>query len=312
MKKALLIIGGLFLALLIAVGIYAWYLYDSVADTAENINEGEDRQSNLRDADVDMDSSEPISILLMGVDARNGSTSGRTDTMIVATVNPETESTKMVSIPRDTYTEIIGRGDEEKDKITHANAFGGADMAMNTVENFLNVPIDYYATINFEGFEDIVDAVGGVTVENDFAFSDNGYDFPEGEIEMDGEKALTYVRMRKEDPRGDLGRNERQRQVLEAVANKGQSVTSITRIGDYLDVVEENVRTNMTFDDMKDLRSNYFSARNDIENINFENGQDRTIDGIYYMEQDPAEVQEISSMLREHLELEDGEEAPAE
>lgn len=310
MKKALLIIGGLFLALLIAVGIYAWYLYDSVADTAENINEGNDRQSDLRDVDVDMDSSEPISILLMGVDARNGSTSGRTDTMIVATINPETESTKMVSIPRDTYTEIIGRGN--KDKITHAYAFGGADMAMNTVENFLNVPIDYYATINFEGFEDIVDAVGGVTVENDFAFSDNGYDFPEGEIEMDGEKALTYVRMRKEDPRGDLGRNERQRQVLEAVANKGQSVTSITRIGDYLDVVEENVRTNMTFDDMKDLRSNYFSARNDIENINFENGQDRTIDGIYYMEQDPAEVQEISSMLREHLELEDGEEVPAE
>ncbi|MDX6154043.1 LCP family protein [Marinococcus sp. PL1-022] len=310
MKKALLIIGGLFLALLIAVGIYAWYLYDSVADTAENINEGNDRQSDLRDVDVDMDSSEPISILLMGVDARNGSTSGRTDTMIVATINPETESTKMVSIPRDTYTEIIGRG--TKDKITHAYAFGGADMAMNTVENFLNVPIDYYATINFEGFEDIVDAVGGVTVENDFAFSDNGYDFPEGEIEMDGEKALTYVRMRKEDPRGDLGRNERQRQVIEAVANKGQSVTSITRIGDYLDVVEENVRTNMTFEDMKDLRSNYFSARNDIENINFENGQDRNIDGIYYMEQDPAEVQEISSMLREHLELEDGEEAPAE
>lgn len=310
MKKALLIIGGLFLALLIAVGIYAWYLYDSVADTAENINEGEDRQSNLRDADVDMDTSEPISVLLMGVDARDGSTSGRTDTMIVATINPETESTKMVSIPRDTYTEMVGRGTQ--DKITHAYAFGGADMAMNTVENFLNVPIDYYATINFDGFEDIVDAVGGVTVENDFAFSDNGHDFPEGEIELDGEEALTYVRMRKEDPRGDLGRNERQRQVLEAVANKGQSVTSITRIGDYLDVVEENVRTNMTFDDMKDLRSNYFGARNDIENINFENGQDRTIDGIYYMEQDPAEVQEISNTLRDHLELEDGEEAPAE
>lgn len=310
MKKALLIIGGLFLALLIAVGIYAWYLYDSVADTAENINEGEDRQSNLRDADVDMDTSEPISVLLMGVDARDGSTSGRTDTMIVATINPETESTKMVSIPRDTYTEMVGRGTQ--DKITHASAFGGADMAMNTVENFLNVPIDYYATINFDGFEDIVDAVGGVTVENDFAFSDNGHDFPEGEIELDGEEALTYVRMRKEDPRGDLGRNERQRQVLEAVANKGQSVTSITRIGDYLDVVEENVRTNMTFDDMKDLRSNYFGARNDIENINFENGQDRTIDGIYYMEQDPAEVQEISNTLRDHLELEDGEEAPAE
>lgn len=310
MKKALLIIGGLFLALLIAIGIYAWYLYDSVADTAENINEGDDRQSDLREADVDMDSSEPISILLMGVDARDGSTSGRTDTMIIATINPETESTKMVSIPRDTYTEIVGRGTQ--DKITHAYAFGGADMAMNTVENFLNVPIDYYATINFEGFEDMVDAVGGVTVENDFAFSDNGYDFPEGEIEMDGEKALTYVRMRKEDPRGDLGRNERQRQVIEAVANKGQSVTSITRIGDYLDVVEENVRTNMTFDDMKDLRSNYFGARNDIENINFENGEDRTIDGIYYMEQDPAEVQEISNTLRDHLELGDGEEAPAE
>src|SRR5690606_27392907 len=132
---------------------------------------------------------------------------------IVLTVNPNKESIQMVSIPRDTRTEIIGKGFE--DKINHAYAFGGMEMAIDTVENFLDIPIDYYVQVNMEGFKDLIDAVGGVTVENDLAFTQDGYHFPEGTITLYGDEALAFVRMRKNDPRGEFGRQLRQRQIIE-------------------------------------------------------------------------------------------------
>ena len=85
------------------------------------------------------------------------------------TVNPTEQSTKMISIPRDTLTELIGR--DKKDKINHAYAFGGTAMAVTSIENLLDIPIDYVAMINMEGFESIVDAVGGISVTNEFRFS---------------------------------------------------------------------------------------------------------------------------------------------
>ncbi|RKJ22727.1 LytR family transcriptional regulator, partial [Butyricicoccus sp. 1XD8-22] len=93
---------------------------------------------------------------------------GRSDSIIVMTVNPKTESIDMLSIPRDTRVEIVGKGVD--DKINHAYAFGGVEMSMNTVEKFLDIPIDYYIKLNMEGFKEIVDAVGGVDVNNDIDF----------------------------------------------------------------------------------------------------------------------------------------------
>ena len=94
---------------------------------------------------------------------------------MVITLNPKNNSMKTVSIPRDTYTEIVGKG--KSDKINHAYAFGGVDMSVATVEKFLNVPINYYIEVNMEGFKDIVDAVGGVDVNNDLEFSLEGKHF---------------------------------------------------------------------------------------------------------------------------------------
>src|SRR5690606_29205840 len=108
------------------------------------------------------------------------------------------KSMKMVSIPRDTRTEIIGKGFQ--DKINHAYAFGGPEMAIDTVENFLDIPIDYFVQVNMESFKDIVDAVGGVTVNNSFSFNAGGYTFNEGQISLNGAEALAYSRMRYEDP----------------------------------------------------------------------------------------------------------------
>ncbi|MGM7703015.1 LCP family glycopolymer transferase [Pseudalkalibacillus sp. Hm43] len=297
-------------ALVIVVGIavigvagYAYYLYDSVKDTAENIHEPIDpeREKAVPKPKVnDKEAPEPISILLMGVDEREND-QGRSDTMIVMTVNPKEESMIMFNIPRDTRTEIIGM--DFDDKINHAYAFGGTKMAVETVENFLDIPINYYVQVNMESFQDIVDAVGGVTVDNGLTFSYGGYSFPQGEIKLDsGKEALAYVRMRKQDPKGDLGRNERQRQVIKAVIDKGARASSITKFDDVLNVISENVKTNITFSEMKDIQSNYKEARKELETFEVE-AQETYINEIFYYIVPEEERNKISDRLKEHLNI---------
>ncbi|MBU9675106.1 LCP family protein [Planococcus sp. CP5-4] len=292
-----------FLLLLLAGGIYAYSVYSNFTTTLDTMHEPVEREkpSVERTDIVEFDQQDPFSVLLLGVDEREDDR-GRSDTMVVMTVNPETQSTKMVSIPRDTYTEIIGRG--TTDKINHAYAFGGIEMSMNTTENLLNIPIDYVVQVNMEGFEDIVDAVDGVTVNNSLAF-DN---FPEGEIELNGEQALDYVQMRKQDPRGDFGRQDRQKQVIQGIMRKGASINSLWNYKDIFDALGQNVRTNMTFDEMVDVQRNYQDAVTNVDQLIVEDGYGETINGIWYYMMDDAELAEIQSTLKEHLELEEATE----
>lgn len=309
MKKPLYILGTLFLLLLLAGGGYAYYLYDSVQGTidSEMHVELERDQSEERETELDMDNQEPVSFLLLGVDAED-SKQGLTDTMMVVTVNPARDSMRMVSLPRDTRVEIPGYG---LDKINHAYGLGGADLALDTVEKYLDLPLDYFVTINMEGFEEMVDAVGGVPVENDFAFEQNEFFFPEGDVYLDGEKALAYSRMRKEDPDGDLGRNARQRQVVNALIDEGAQLSSVARSEELLDVLGSNVLTNLDFDKMVKLQQHYASARHNQETLEIE-GDGERIDGIWYLMVSEEERERISSDLREHLELEDTRSAHVE
>ena len=287
------------LVALIAGGIYVYSVYSNFTTTLDTMHEPVEREqpSVERTEIVEFDQQDPFSVLLLGVDEREDDR-GRSDTMVVMTVNPETQSTKMVSIPRDTYTEIVGRG--TTDKINHAYAFGGIEMSMNTTENLLDIPIDYVVQVNMEGFEDIVDAVDGVTVNNSLAF-DN---FPEGEIELNGEQALDYVQMRKQDPRGDFGRQDRQKQVIQGIMRKGASINSLWNYKDIFDALGQNVRTNMTFDEMVDVQRNYQDAVTNVDQMIIEDGYGETINGIWYYMMDDAELAEIQSTLKEHLELE--------
>src|SRR5699024_1362831 len=107
---------------------------------------------------------ERLNILLLGVDQR-GNDSGRSDALMVLTLKPESDEMQIVSIPRDTRTTIIGRGTE--DKINHAYAFGGADMSIQTVENFLDIELDYFVRINMEGLKELVDEIGTITIDNE-------------------------------------------------------------------------------------------------------------------------------------------------
>ncbi|UJW59198.1 LCP family protein [Bacillus sp. A116_S68] len=305
MKKVMIILGSLFLVSLLAVGGYGFYLYKSVQTTVNSSMHTElnREKPDLREFVVNMEAREPVSFLLLGVDAEE-STSGRTDTMMVVTVNPNDESMRMVSIPRDTRMDIPGLG--KQDKVNHAFAFGGPDMAIAAIENYLDIPIDYFLTVNMDGFQEMVDALGGVSVQNELVFSQNGHEFNEGELFLNGDQALAYARMRKEDPRGDLGRNERQRQIVHGMIKEGAQLSSITRVQSILDALGNNIMTNLTFDNMVSLQQNYMSATRNQETLEL-TGTGDMIDGVWYLIVPEEERLQLSGELRTHLGLESNE-----
>jgi polyisoprenyl-teichoic acid--peptidoglycan teichoic acid transferase len=296
------VVGIVLLLMLLGGGAYAYSIYHSLNSAVETMHEPINRdKSDKRTEEVKFQERDPFSVLLMGVDEREND-KGRSDTMIVLTVNPDTKSVKMLSIPRDTLTDIVGHG--TRDKINHAYAFGGVEMAMDTVEEMLDIPIDYYVQINMEGFEDIVNAVGGITVNNDLDFSSGGYSFPEGQVELNGKKALAYTRMRYDDPRGDFGRQIRQRQIIQGIIREGASVSSLWKFDDIFDALGSNVKTNIEFKEMVDIQKHYKDASNDIEQIKIEAGSGTRIDNIYYYVIPEEEIARLQDLLKEHLELE--------
>lgn len=295
------VVGILFLLMLLGGGAYAYSIYHSLNSAVETMHTPIDRDmSSKRTKEVTFKDKEPFSVLLLGVDEREND-KGRSDSMIVLTVNPNKKSVKMISIPRDTLTDIVGHG--TRDKINHAYAFGGVEMSMDTVEGLLDIPIDYYVQINMEGFEDIVNAVGGVTVNNDLNFSYGGYSFNEGELTLSGKEALAFSRMRYEDPRGDFGRQLRQREVIQGVIREGASVSSLWNFDDIFDALGNNVKTNLKFEEMVDIQKHYKSASKDIEQIQIKTGSGTKIDGIYYYVIPDEELSDIRSTLQDHLEL---------
>ncbi len=315
LKKILVVVITAFGVLLITTGGYAWHTFTS---TFTNIQEEIDDQKNqIRLENIDLEAGEPISLLLIGVDepGEKGDPNQRSDTLIYVTLNPKTETTHMVSIPRDTYTEMIGNIrsdkvsdstalDNAKDKITHSYALGGTNMTVQSVENFLDARVDYFVKVDLTGLEDMIDAVDGIEVNNSFEFAYHGITFEEGPIQLNGEEAREYVRMRKDDPRGDFGRQERQRQVIQAILEKGTTLTgltsSISNFKEILTAIENNFRTNLGLESMWDIQGNYRDALNNIVEHEIP-GEDGEMDETYYYMPDEEKVQELSEELNEQL-----------
>jgi len=301
MKKWMIVIASIVGVLAIGIGGYAYYVYHSVKETAEQMHETNVNEEPPPEVNIP-ENPKPISILLMGVDQRKEDP-GRTDTMIVITLNPKKNKMVMVSIPRDTRTEIIGKG--KMDKINHAYAFGGTKMSIDTVENFVGVPMNYYIRVNMKALKELVDAVGGITVQNNIDWYDEGYykkgyHYKKGQINLNGPQALGFVRMRHLDPKGDFGRNERQRKVITAIIHKAVNISSVTRITDILHALGKNVKTNMTFNEMMNIQKNYRDSQKNI--IQYEvQGEGERIDGIYYLIVPEEERTRIMNDLKESL-----------
>ena len=301
-KKVLIIITVITGFIIVGTAGYSYFLYNSIAETVASIHEPMERnfQTSKRSIEVSIEKNDPLSFLLLGVDAINLE-NGRSDTIIIITVNPNTNSMLMLSLPRDTRTNIAGKGFD--DKVNHAYAFGGAKMAVETVENFLDIPIDHFISVNMDSFKEIVDALGGVTVENPFEFYDGGYHFQSGAIHLDGHAALTYSRMRYKDPRGDHGRNDRQRQIIAAMINEGVQLSTLAKVTKILNSIETNVRTDLTFDQMKKIHANYKAVISNQETLTI-NGSGKIINGIWYYLVSDEEKNRLSVALKKHLEIE--------
>lgn len=300
----------LFMLLVLAIGggFYTYNVYSDVAKAVDKMQKPIKREvSQKREEKVEVKKKDPISILLVGVDERQGD-KGRTDSMIIATINPETKTTKLLSIPRDTKTKLINSNNPSKSRVTKINAaytYGGIEMTIDTVENFLNIPIDYYVEVNMEGFRDIVDALGGIDVNNKIAFELEGVSLNKGPQHLNGEKTLKYVRMRKQDPSGDFGRQERQKEVISQIIEKGASLSSLTKYNDILEALQGNIKTNLSLNDMIGIQADYKAATGTIERLEIK-GEGKLVpgDGWYYFVNDLSR-QETSNELRAQLGLSD-------
>lgn len=301
-KKVILTALGLVLVSVAGFCAYGIKMYSDATGTVKGVYESIDRTSKRRETAVNIDAQEPFSVLLMGIDTGDlGRTEqGRSDTTMVVTINPKEKKSTMISLDRDILTDIVGYGTE--DKLNHAYAFGGAKMAIDTVENLLDIPIDNYVSINMKGMKDLIDAVGGIEVDNPFEFTLDGITVPKGHIKLDSETGLAYARMREEDPEGDIGRQRRQREVVEKIVNKVISLDGVAKYRKILDAVKDNVKTDLTWDNMVDIQKKYMPAFKDIDSLQLE-GEGQEIGGIYYQILDPTKLYDIQTDLRAQLGL---------
>ena len=199
-----------------------------------------------------MSRSDVINILLVGLDSRTGLTyGGRSDTLILLSLNKTTKKINMTSFFRDTYCNIDNNGNLSYNKINASYAKGGADCLINTLESNFKVNIDYYVTVDFATFEDIIDELGGLTVtvqkyEADYINRTTKLNVPYGEnVVLDGEEALVFSRIRKCDPDSDVSRTRRQRMVITSLINSVKDA-SYLELNSMLKALLPYVRTNLT------------------------------------------------------------------
>ena len=187
----------------------------------------------------------PFNIYVSGIDTFGEISSvSRSDVNMVVSVNPTTRQILLTSIPRDYYVKLHGKTGYP-DKLTHAGMYG-TDMSIKTIEDLLNIEINYYVTVNFTSVIDIVDAIGGVNVYSDYTFvSKDNYKYQEGYNQVDGEKALSFARERKAFLAGDRQRIKNQQHLLKAIFEKCTSKSIITKYTKLLDSVSNSFVTNM-------------------------------------------------------------------
>lgn len=214
-----------------------------------------------------------LNVLLLGVDARPGEQDARSDSLIVVSIDRSTKKIAMVSIPRDSLVEIPGRG---KGKINTANAFGGAELARTTVEDLLGIEIPYYVKTNFEGFQEIVDTLGGVELEVDkrMYYPSEGINLKPGKQMLNGSNALAYVRFR-HDALGDIARTQRQQKFLSALAKETLQASTIIKLPRLIPQLMGAVETNLG------VRNAAFLAKA-VSGLDPENIVTATLPGTFY------------------------------
>lgn len=235
-----------------------------------------ERKSKSATTKVTDVTSNPFTVYVTGIDTYGSvSTVSRTDVNLIVNVNPNTKQILMVSIPRDCQINLHKNG--KMDKLTHTGIYG-VEETVGTIEDFLDVEINYYARTNFSGITNIVDALGGVTIDSDYDFTTlhGNYHITKGKQHMDGDKALCFVRERYHLPSGDLDRGRNQQKLLKAMLEKAMSPKIITNYENILTAIEGCFETDMSVEDMKSLINMQLDDMSDWDVFNVQ------IAGSYY------------------------------
>lgn len=277
-KRTMLLIVML---LLVVAGYYTYAFYSFANNISHNSDTKDGKGSgtisslpnNVKDADKYIppkwESKQRVNILLLGGDSRGmvKNELPRSDSIMLASIDPVTKKAHLFSILRDTYVKIPGEGE---DRINTAITTGGPNLAMKTVSDLLGIPVQYYVYTDFKGFIALIDAVGGIDidVEKDMKYSDSEDDhvydinLKKGQQHLDGKTALQYVRFR-HDALSDFSRTERQRKFLTAVAAKMQSTSSLIKLPRILNAMDPYIDTNLSVTDMLKLGSLGYEAKAD-------------------------------------------------
>ncbi|MDA5510317.1 LCP family protein [Streptococcus thermophilus] len=197
--------------------------------------------------------SKVFNIYISGIDTYGPiSTVSRSDVNIIMTVNMNTHKILLTTTPRDAYVKIPGGGADQYDKLTHAGIYG-VETSEQTLEDLYGIKLDYYARINFTSFLKLIDQLGGVTVHNDQAFTQEKFDFPVGDIQMNSEQALGFVRERYNLDGGDNDRGKNQEKVISAILNKLASLKSVSNFTSIVNNLQDSVQTNMSLNTINAL-----------------------------------------------------------
>lgn len=299
--------------ILVLIGGAATYAASVMKEADKIVSEsyvadGREDGSSLRDEEVDPKVND-VSILFIGVDQsskreENNESTGLSDALILATLNKEDKSVKMVSIPRDSYVYIPEVG--YKTKINHAHAYGGVPATLETVEALFDIPVDYYVKINFNAFIDVVDELNGIDVDVPYEFYEqdsedkkNAIHLMPGEQLLDGEEALALARTRKQD--NDIERGKRQQDIIKAIVDKSVSFNTLLNIDDLMQAVGDNMSTNMSFDEIKSFVTYGSKGKLDIESLSLK-GYDLVTDAYYY-ELDEEDLADKQAILKQQLGL---------
>lgn len=279
---SLLIFGGIFAASNFALPKVQKIKVDEIK--GEELGEG-----NVIEQVVD----DELLFLIAGVDEEGEQLWSRTDTLMLVHVKFSTGDIHLISIPRDTRVFI----DEEHgyDKINHANAFGGMQLTMRTIREFLGIDLDYFMQFSFESVEHIVDALGGVEVDVPVRIRtwNPDVDLHPGVQRIDGNEALMLARFRKGYENGDIGRLQAQQHLVKQIVKEMLKPTNLPKLPIMLDTFYDEVQTNISFAKLKDLIPMATNFSSDKIRTTHIPGEAQDIDGIYYAVYDQFETQKI-------------------
>ena len=313
--------------------------FENIADKTKVIYEKNEKAAK-KQSTSDKTLNEPFTLLIMGVDSSSSSlkksNSFNGDTLMLITFNPNTMNATILSIPRDTRVPIVCTKSKAKNKINSTGAYG-ADCVKDTITNFTGIEIDYWVKVNFQGVISLVDALGGIEVDIPYAFCEsnsqrkfgnNTIYLKKGLQTLNGEQTLAFARNRHPWPQycgkkysnytsNDFIRGQNQQQIIKAVVNKLKNIKSLSQIYDILDIVGDNIDTNVDKDTMITGFDTFKNIIFNSKNINSDDfigtqrlylsGYDNTINGIYYFEYYKQSLNEIVDAMEINLELKEPE-----